>query len=103
MTIPPAGSHRPLIIFPIPLKRQATVMIKIYSAENGDVVGELSEEQFAFLQGQLEEESREDRDYYLTTDTIAMLEEAGADAELAGVLRAAIGDGPGAEVRWSRG
>ena len=78
-------------------------MIKIYSAESGSVVGEISEEQFAFLQTQLEEESSADRDYYLTKDTIAMLEEAGADAELAGVLRAAIGDGPGADVRWSRG
>ena len=78
-------------------------MIKLHSAESGNVVGEISEEQFAFLQAQLEEESSADRDYYLTRDTIAMLEEAGADAELAGVLRAAIGDGPGAEVRWSRG
>jgi hypothetical protein len=78
-------------------------MIKIYSAESGQVVGEISEEQFAFMQAQLEEESSADRDYYLTKDTIAMLEEAGADAELAGVLRAAIGEGPGAEVRWSRG
>jgi len=78
-------------------------MIKIHSAESGNVVGEISEEQFAFLQAQLEDESSADRDYYLTKDTIAMLEEAGADAELAGVLRAAIGDGPGADVRWSRG
>lgn len=78
-------------------------MIKIYSAENGEVVGELSEEQFAFLQGQLEEESGEDRDYYLTTDTIAMLEEAGADADLSGVLRTALGGRPAADVRWSRG
>jgi hypothetical protein len=78
-------------------------MIKIYSAESGEVVGEISEEQMAFLRAQLEEESSADRDFYLTKDTIAMLEEAGADAGLAGVLRSAIGDGPGAEVRWSRG
>jgi hypothetical protein len=78
-------------------------MIKIHSAESGNVVGEISEEQMALLRAHLVEESSADRDFYLTKDTIAMLEEAGADAELAGVLRAAIGDGPGAEVRWSRG
>ena len=78
-------------------------MIKIHSAESGEVVGEISEEQMAFLRAQLEEESSADQDFDLTKDTSAMLEEAGADAELAGVLRAAIGDRPGAEVRWSRG
>ncbi len=78
-------------------------MIKIYSAESGQVVGEISEAQLAFLQDQLEEESSEDRDYYLTADTLAMLEEAGADAELSGVLRTALGGRDGADVRWSRG
>jgi hypothetical protein len=78
-------------------------MIKIHSAESGQVVGEISEEQMALLRAHLVEESSADRDFYVTKDTIAMLEEAGADADLAGVLRAAIGDGPGAEVRWSRG
>ena len=77
-------------------------MIKIYSAESGEVVGEISEEQFAFLQDQLEEEHAADRDYYLTEDTIATLEQAGADTALAGVLRTALGGTKGAEVRWSR-
>ena len=77
-------------------------MIKIYSGETGQVVGEISEEQLAFLQAQLEEERPDDGDYFLTEDTVAMLEEAGADAQLAGVLRAARGGGPGAEVRWTR-
>ena len=76
-------------------------MYRIYSA-NGQVVGEISDAQLAFLIDQLEEESLEDRDYYLTEDTVAMLEEAGADAQLAGVLRAAIAGTPGADVRWSR-
>ena len=78
-------------------------MIKIHSAESGNVVGEISEEQMALLRAHLVEESSADRDFYVTKDTIAMLEEAGADADLAGVLRAASGDGPGAEVRGSRG
>lgn len=78
-------------------------MIRIYSAESGQAVGEISEEQFAFLRAQLEEESPADTDYYLTNDTIAMLEEAGADPELAATLRSALGGKPGADVRWSRG
>lgn len=76
-------------------------MIRIYSSETGQVVGEISEEQLAFLREHLEEESDDDQDYYITEDTVELLEEAGADAALADVLRAAIGDSGGVDVRWS--
>ena len=76
-------------------------MIRIYG-ENGQVAGELSEEQFAFLQAQLEEEHGEDQDYFLNEGTVAMLEEAGADPHLTAVLRAAVGTAGGGEVRWTR-
>jgi len=69
----------------------------------GSVAGAISEEQFALLREQFEEESASDADYYVNEDTLAMLEEAGADAELVAVLRAAVGPGGEGEIRWSRG
>ena len=50
----------------------------------------------------LEEESGEDQDYYFSAATIDALEEEGADAELVALLRQALGDREGVELRWER-
>ena len=50
----------------------------------------------------LEEESSEDRDYYLSADTINMLEEGGAASQLVSLLRAALTGRDGLDVCWSR-
>lgn len=77
-------------------------MVTLYDNETGRVLGTISEEQFAFLAGQLEEESAEDHDYYLTPDTLDMLEQQGADPGLLATLRTALGARDGFEVRWAR-
>ena len=76
-------------------------MIKIYG-QDGQVAGEISEVQLAYLQEQFEEESPADTDYHLSEDTFAMLEDSGAEAELVAVLRAAVGPAGEGEIRWSR-
>jgi hypothetical protein len=76
-------------------------VIKIYG-QDGSVAGELSEEQFAFLREQFEEEGASDADYYVDGATLALLEESGADAHLISILRTAVGPAGDAEVRWSR-
>lgn len=76
-------------------------MIKIYG-QDGQVAGEISEAQFAFLREQFEEEGARDEDYHVSEETVAMLEESGADAELVAVLRAAVGPAGEGEIRWSR-
>lgn len=77
-------------------------MIRLHHAERGTLIGTITDEQLQFLMDQLEEESSEDRDYYVSTDTVDMLEENGADSELVALLRSAVDGGEGIDIRWSR-
>ena len=77
-------------------------MIRLHDAERGTLIGTISEDQLRFLIEELEEESAEDRDYYVSADTIDMLEEDGADASLVSLLRSALAGREGLDVRWSR-
>ena len=75
---------------------------RIYNNENSELLGEITETELSSLTNFLEEESAEDRDYYITGDTIDYLETNGADAALVALLRKAVGDQDGVEIRWSR-
>lgn len=75
-------------------------MITLYDAETSRPIGTISESQLRFLINQLEEETTEDRDYYIDAATIDLLEEDGADAPLLKLLRDALGSREGMEVRW---
>lgn len=77
-------------------------MIKIYDLSNDALVGEISEAQFQFLHDHFEEESLDDRDYYLNQVTVDMLEESGAEASLIAVLRQALGSREEMDIRWVR-
>jgi hypothetical protein len=76
-------------------------MIQLRDATTGAQLGTISQAQLAFLVDQLEEETDADQDYYIDTNTIVLLEEAGADADLLSVLRAAVADREGIDVAWS--
>jgi len=76
-------------------------MPKLYSEEIDQDLGEISDAELKVLFDNLEEESREDTDYYITSDTVDYLESRGADAKLVAILRKAIGDSAGIDVRWS--
>lgn len=65
-------------------------MIQLFDADSRQSIGTINEAQLAFLQKQMEEESLEDRDYYINTATIDMFESAGADASLLDLLRKAM-------------
>ena len=77
-------------------------MAKLIDAESGAVIGEISDDQLDFLIDQLEEEDREDQDYYLDLETIDLLEENGADDSLITLLRKVLGSSEGIDVRWTR-
>lgn len=77
-------------------------MIQLYDSETGAALGKITDEQFGFLEDHLEEESEDDRDYYFNAATIDVLEEEGADAGLVALLRRALGDRDGVELRWER-
>lgn len=75
-------------------------MPRLYEKASGKLLGEISEDQLAFLNECLVEESEEDRDYYLDGAAIEFLEEEGGDAALMALLRQALGDREELEIRW---
>lgn len=77
-------------------------MVKVYDQASGRVYGSITEAQLEALMNQLEEESREDRDYYINAATIDMFEENGVDAALVALLRNALGDREDMDIRWAR-
>ncbi len=78
-------------------------MINLYDSESGTRLGSVTEEQLQFLIDELEEESSKDQDYYVDEQTLAMLVEAGGDPNLVEMLRDALGERDGLEIRWERG
>ncbi|MGQ0714440.1 MAG: galactosyldiacylglycerol synthase [Gemmatimonadaceae bacterium] len=77
-------------------------MIELHDAERGTRLGTISDEQLQFLVEALEEASLEDKDYYISADTVDMLEEDGADRQLLQLLRSALSGREGMDIRWSR-
>jgi hypothetical protein len=78
-----------------------SVMIRLHDTERGTLIGTITEEQLQFLIDELEEESAEDTDYYVSADTVDMLAENGGDPELVALLRSALAGREGVDVRWS--
>ena len=75
-------------------------MPSLYNAESGTLLGAITSAQLAFLIAQLEEEDSEDRDYYIDRATLTWFEEQDADAALMALLRGALGDREGMDIRW---
>jgi hypothetical protein len=69
--------------------------------ESGALVGTVDEADLQLLMDQLEEESAEDTDYYITQATIELLEQNGASARLIALLTEAVGDSEGVDVVWT--
>ena len=76
-------------------------MIKLYDAQTGAEIGEITQEQLDFLIRQLEEESAEDRDYYINVDTLDYFAQQGADPSLIALLRKALGGRTEMDIRWT--
>ncbi len=77
-------------------------MYTLRDKDTGDLVGSVSDDQLQFLEENLEPEGdRSDQEYYLTADTIDMLEEEGAGTYLLRMLRDALDDRDGMTVEWT--
>jgi hypothetical protein len=74
--------------------------IQLFDADNNRLIGEITEAQLAFLEGQMEEESSEDRDYYISADTMDMLADDGADAALLTLLKQAMAGREDITIKW---
>jgi hypothetical protein len=75
-------------------------MPRLNRLDTGVVIGEISDQQLAFLVEQLEEEHDEDQDYFLDRDTLELLSDNGADPELLAMLEKAIGDDDSMTIAW---
>ena len=77
-------------------------MIHLHDKDTGAPIGTISEAQLEFLIDQLEEESREDQDYYINETTVDQFEQRGADPALVALLRKALAGRTEMEIRWTR-
>jgi hypothetical protein len=77
-------------------------MIELRDKATDEYLGTIDDAELQFLIDDLEEESLEDRDYYIDSDTIQMLQDDGAPSSLITLLRKSLGAHDGVEVRWRR-
>jgi len=77
-------------------------MIQLHDKDTGTWIGTITEDNLQYLIDQLEEESREDKDYYINETTLDIFEERGADKTLITFLRGALNGRTGMEIRWSK-
>jgi hypothetical protein len=75
-------------------------MPKLYDKQSGALLGIVSDDDIDALIEQLEEEDSTDEDYFIDADTIDLLEEGGASETLISLLRKAVGDSDGIDVRY---
>lgn len=76
-------------------------MIVLRDKDSDLLLGEISEEQLRSLRDALEEETDEDRDYWINRATLDLLRENGVDSDLVEMIAGAMGDREEIEVRWS--
>ena len=77
-------------------------MIELYNAATNQPVGSITEPDLQVLVDALEEESTQDRDYYIDAATIALIADGRATDHLVHVLRNALGSAEGVDIRWKR-
>ena len=77
-------------------------MIELYNNVTNQLIGSLTEAELQLLIDVLEEETPEDRDYYIDAATIDLLGDGRATEHLLQLLRTALGAAEGIEIRWQR-
>ncbi len=77
-------------------------MIALYDVASGARVGRITDKQLEALMGWMEEESTEDRDYYLTAEDCELMLEQGLDPTLIEVLRDALRGRDDMDIRYTQ-
>jgi hypothetical protein len=77
-------------------------MIDLYNDTTGELLGPITEADLQVLVDALEEESTQDRDYFVDTATIDVIADGRATEHLVGLLRKAVGSSNGVDIRWQR-
>ena len=74
-------------------------MVDLFNAETDQFIGTITEGDLQVLVDTLEEESSQDRDYYINETTIDLLAGQATD-KMVDLLRTALGTSDGVEIRW---
>ena len=77
-------------------------MIDLYDKATNQLIGSITEADLQVLVDALEEESLDDRDYYIDAATIDVVADGRATDHLVTLLRAALGAKEGVDIRWQR-
>lgn len=77
-------------------------MIDVYNVATNQKIGSITEADLQVLVDAFEEESDDDRDYYITAATIDIIADGRATEHLLGLLREALGDAEGVDIRWQK-
>ena len=75
-------------------------MVNLFDAASGAKIGRITEAQLQALVGWMEEESTEDRDYYISAEELDMMEQDGIDPTLVAALREALGNRDDMDIRY---
>jgi hypothetical protein len=77
-------------------------MPRLYLKQGNRLLGPITDADVKMLVDQLEETEIADDDYFVDSATVDILEEAGASAGLLDLLRTAIGNTDGVDIRWEK-
>jgi len=77
-------------------------VIDVYNKATDELLGSITEADLQVLVDALEEESSEDQDYYIDAATIDVIGDGRATEHLLKILRKALGEAEGVDIRWAR-
>jgi hypothetical protein len=76
--------------------------IELIDSDTKDSIGRVTEEQLQRLTDALEEDAASPDEYYIGAGTIDLLEEQNVDPPVIAMLRKALGEREGVQLRWTR-
>jgi hypothetical protein len=77
-------------------------VIRLLDIGDGSEIGAITDAQLQQLIDLLEEESIDDRDYYVSRATLELFEARGADPQLVALLREALAGRDDMDIRWEQ-
>jgi hypothetical protein len=77
-------------------------VIDVYNKATNELLGSITEADLQVLVDALEEESSDDQDYYIDAATIDVIGDGRATDHLLQLLRSALGQAEGVDIRWAR-